>query len=379
MSNQKKPFDLDKRADNGLRRGFTTGSCATAGVKAGLLKLLLDIEKEEVEVTLADQIHYLVIPIKFIEQNGDEVKVGITKYSGDDPDVTSGATITATVRKNDLSEIRFLADEGVGMITQQGFYTPVGEAAINPVPRQMMRQALEEVLSEYGEDPNQGFDFQIGCVDGKKIAKRTYNQRLGIEGGISILGTTGIVEPKSLSSYLASIELYIRIALAVNYDLVVFSPGNIGQKFAVSKLNLPLKRIIQMSNFIGFSLDFLNQSLGKSNSRLSQLMIAGHPGKLAKVLDGTWDTHSRKSNMAIATIAWMAEEFGFSKEKVEECSKAITVERIIQILKEEKEAPQFWKKVEQEIVQVIQTKTSNVDHVEVLLFGLDGNLLRGAL
>ncbi|MBV8416097.1 MAG: cobalt-precorrin-5B (C(1))-methyltransferase, partial [Verrucomicrobia bacterium] len=268
-------FDLQQRAENGLKRGYTTGTCATAAVKAALLKLVCNEAPPEVNVTLPDSLQYLTIPIDRIsEEAGGAVRVDVIKDAGDDPDQTHRARIFVRVSRNQEGRIVFKRDKGVGVVTQPGLQLEVGEPAINPVPRKMMINAVYEVLGEgdgmgtpeapeapgtprtAGNAGNAGlgFDLQIGCESGEEIAKRTFNPRLGVQGGISILGTTGIVEPKSTAAFQASIEVYVSVALGDNPQEIVVAPGNLGQRFARSYLQLPLKRVVQMANFIGFTL-----------------------------------------------------------------------------------------------------------------------------
>jgi len=178
------PFDLSVLAGNGLRRGRTTGTCATAAVKAALHLLLRGEQKSHVAVTLPGRVYYLVVPVQAVEMRPDgSVRAEVLKDGGDDPDNTHGATIFAEVARNEAEAVRFFAGQGVGTATLPGLRVAVGEPAINPVPRQMMRQAVLEVTRE------QGFDLTIGCENGEAIARKTFNPRLGIVGGISILGT----------------------------------------------------------------------------------------------------------------------------------------------------------------------------------------------
>ncbi|MBF0278310.1 MAG: cobalamin biosynthesis protein CbiD [SAR324 cluster bacterium] len=373
----RKPFDFSQLAENGLRRGVTTGTCATAAVKAALLKILCGEERQEVLVNLIDGYHFVRIPILRLEEFGqNRVKAVVVKDAGDDPDATHQAKIFAVVQANDQKAIRFIAGEGVGTITQPGFAFPIGDPAINPVPREMMVKAVEEIVGEAGYCGDYGFDLEIGCEDGLKISKKTYNARLGIEGGISILGTTGIVEPKSLSSYLASIELYIRIAAADCPPAIVFSPGNIGQRFASKTLNFPIRRIVQMSNFVGFSLDSLQRTLTEYDYFLPCLWLAGHPGKLAKLLDQVWDTHSRNSKAAVGAVCRAAEKFGMDQDLIKACQQSSTVEQITQLMASDRFAALFWADLENQIAQIAKTKIPSVQEVQVRLISMKGALLR---
>lgn len=385
-------FDLAEPAPNGLRRGRTTGSCATAAVKAALTMLLQSERLTKAEVSLPDGKHYLLVPIQDVRWlDGGRVRAEVLKDAGDDPDNTHGATIFAEVARNQDGEIRFLAASGVGTATQPGLRVAVGEPAINPVPRQMMRTAVAEVMKElYRQDDTQsGFDLAIGCEDGSRIAQKTFNPRLGIVGGISILGTSGIVEPMSLASWIASIEVYIRVALA-DHDradgiaaCVAYLPGKIGRTFARDTLGLPDARTVQIANFLGDALDFTQAALAEQGASLDQLWLAGHPGKLAKVLDGTWDTHSGKSTMAMGAVARvaaeMAAELGFSDALITEIENANTVEAAVDCLKNEGGAAILWRSIETRIAALAQLRMPSVRRVEVRLFDLDGNLLGGGL
>ncbi|NRR32520.1 cobalamin biosynthesis protein CbiD [Oxalobacteraceae bacterium] len=375
---EKSEFDLAVLALNGLRRGRTTGSCATAAVKAALTLLLQGRRRDRVEVTLPDGLHYLWVPIQAVEFSTDgTVRAEVLKDGGDDPDNTHGATIFAEVRRNTTGQIRFFAGRGVGTATQPGLRVAVGEPAINPVPRQMMRTAVAEVLDELGQE-DCGFDLSIGCENGEVIARKTFNPRLGIVGGISILGTSGIVEPMSLATWVASIEVYVRVALASEAPCVAYLPGKIGREFARDVLALPEARTVQIANFLGDALSFTQTVLEEQGRMLDVLWLAGHPGKLAKVLDGVWDTHSSKSNMAMGGVARVAADCGFSAAVVDEIRHSNTVEAAMERLKMEDGAQDLWREIERRIGALTHARLPSVRRLEVRLFDLHGNLLGGA-
>ena len=366
-------FDLSVLAPNGLRRGRTTGSCATAAVKAALCLLVRGERCTQVRVTLPDGAHYLPVPIQDLRWLDRHIaRAEVLKDGGDDPDNTHGATIFAEVRRNNAGQIRFFAGGGVGTATQPGLRVPVGEPAINPVPRQMMRQAVAEVL---GEDRDEGFDLIIGCENGEAIARKTFNPRLGIRGGISILGTSGIVEPMSLASWIASIEVYVRVALGDGARSVAYLPGKIGRGYAKTMLGLPEKRVVQIANFLGDALDFMQRALDEEQRQLDALWLLGHPGKLAKVLDGVWDTHSSKSGMAMGGVARVAAERGFDPRVVREIAQANTVEAAMERLKRETGAQALWMEIERRIATRVHERVPMVRQVEVRLFDLSGNAL----
>jgi cobalt-precorrin-5B (C1)-methyltransferase len=367
-----KEFDLDVLAPNGLRRGRTTGSCATAAVKASLYLLLHGERRTQVQITLPDDAHYLTIPIQDSHWlNEQTVRAEVLKDGGDDPDNTHGAIIFAEVRRNSKGQIIFFAGDGVGTATQPGLRVPVGEPAINPTPRKMMRQAVAEVHG----NKDQGFDLTIGCVNGKIIAKKTFNPRLGIVGGISILGTSGLVEPLSLASWIASIEVYVRVALGNNADSIALLPGKIGRTYTKEVLGLSAQRSLQIANFLGDALDFVQQALAEQQRHLDVLWLLGHPGKLAKVLDGVWDTHSSRSDMAMSVVARIARQQGFSSPLIQELEQANTVEAAIERLKHEPDSQSMWMDIEQRIAALVHKRVPAVQKVEVRLFNLQGDNL----
>lgn len=385
---QRAEYDLSVLAPNGLRRGRSTGSCATAAVRAALYRLLAGMTVQQTEVSLPDGLHYLSVPIQSVSMiDADTAQAEVLKDGGDDPDNTHGATIVAQVRRNAGGEIRFFAGEGVGTATMPGLRVAVGEPAINPVPRAMMRAAVAEVLAELQtEDGSCGFDLTIGCREGLSIAPKTFNPKLGIVGGISILGTSGIVEPMSMASWIASIEVYIRVALAACApgDAVAYLPGKIGRVFVAQTLGLPDKRSVQIANFLGDALDFTQKALAEEGRTLPLLWLAGHPGKLAKVLDGVWDTHSSKSNMAMQGVARVAEEMNaagqgvlFDAALLQQMKEANTVEAIIELVRQQDAAlsRRLWCEIEGRIAALAHARVPAAKRIAVRLFDLDGQQL----
>jgi cobalt-precorrin-5B (C1)-methyltransferase len=377
-----RPFDLAQPASNGLRRGFTTGTCAAAAAKAALHFSRYGEVLSSVTVTLPDGEHYIEVPIESATLEAPWSCASVRKDAGDDPDQTHRARINVRIRPNASGRLVFLRGPGVGLVTQPGLQVAVGEPAINPVPRAMIRQALQEVL-EAGEplpmDPaepirgSDGWDVEVGCENGAEIAQRTFNPRLGIEGGISILGTTGIVEPKSLASFKAAIEVYLRVALAENSSTIVLSPGNLGQRFARNALHLPLKQIVQMSNFAGFAIDFLQSELEEAQRELETLWLVGHPGKLCKLLLGAWDTHSQNSPSAVPAVLATAKRV--TPDLVTLFAGAPSVEAVIEKIGLHPEAPRLWKAIEEELSTLIQNRAPRVQRVETVLFSLNGTAL----
>lgn len=361
-------LDLSLPAPNGMRRGFTTGSAATAALKAAPLLLVRGETAGEVEITLPDGDQSLLLPVQNVRLTDVGAYAEVVKDGGDDPDATHAATLWVTVTP--LSDPRlpmtFHAGEGVGTVTAPGIRVPVGEPAINPVPRDMMRWATHEVAE------HEAFAVTVGCVNGEAIARKTFNPRLGIVGGISILGTTGIVEPMSLEAYMASVEVYVRVAVHARPDAVVLTPGKLGRDFAREALKVPPQAIVQMSNFVGAALNALREALEETAYPLPLLLVAGHPGKLAKVLNGDWNTHSGYSGMAMNAVARVAGELGVDATTVRALEEANTVDACVALLAEHERGAEVWEEVARRVARTLHDRVPGVRSVRVALFALDG-------
>lgn len=401
MSSELKAYDLTALADNGLRRGRTTGSCAAAAVKAALQEMYAqpqclpttspDSQEElSVAVTLPDLEHFLLVPVQRVYATSEGMGAEVVKFAGDDPDQTDGAIIFAEVRVNGSGSLRFLAGAGVGIVTAPGIRVPVGEPAINPGPRQMIRLAIEEVLDGR---PDPGFDVVIGCRRGEEISKRTFNPRLGIVGGISILGTTGIVEPMSLSAYKAAIEVYIRVALAEGAPQAsavaglpsdhlpapgprqcAYLPGNLGISMARSTLQCHQRQIVHIANFIGFAFETTEAVLAEENRHYERIWLLGHPGKIAKILDGHWDTHSQRSPMALPALARVGREIGLPEAAVAAIAAANTAEALVELLPDDEQTA-LWNAVSKRAAAAASTLMPRVGEVCVQLFDMSGHKL----
>jgi cobalt-precorrin-5B (C1)-methyltransferase len=276
-----------------LRSGYTTGSCAAAAAKAAAIVLSGRESPEKVEIPLPDG-ERVAFPIVFAERLGnDRARAAVRKFAGDDPDVTDGALIIAEIERGTGEGISFRAGDGVGVVTRPGLSVPPGEPAINPAPREMIRRALREVAAE-------GFAVTVSVPGGRELAGKTYNPRLGIEGGLSILGTSGRVVPYSCDALREALKCTLDVALASGIATPVFVPGNIGRKAAEANLSMPPERIIEVGNEWGYMLDLV------AGSGIERLLVLGHPGKLAKLVLGHWNTHSKKSPPAAPYVRELA-------------------------------------------------------------------------
>ncbi len=276
-----------------LRTGYTTGSCAAAAAKAAALLLTEGTSVREVDIELPGG-KRVVIPVASAGRRGAGAEAAVRKDGGDDPDVTHGVVILAYLEPQSPPDILFAAGEGVGRITKPGLSVPPGEPAINPVPRWMISQALREITS-------QGLVVTLSIPEGRKIAEKTFNPRLGIEGGLSILGTTGIVRPFSVSALRASLVCSLDVAEACGVKEPVFVPGHIGRRAAESHFPVRGEQVVEVGNEWGFIID------SAARRDFESILLVGHPGKLAKLAAGYWDTHSSRSESALTFVIRRAE------------------------------------------------------------------------
>lgn len=267
-----------------LRYGFTTGSCAAAASKAALIMLIT-----------GDDIHTASIPtpgglnfnaeITDIYKEDDHVSCAVVKDGGDDPDVTTGSKVCASVRFTDTPGISIDGGAGVGRVTKPGLDQPIGNAAINSVPRKMIKDNLQNVLTEY-DIKDKGVSVIISVPGGEELATKTFNPKLGIVGGISILGTTGIVEPMSDRAVVDTIRVETRVRKAQGADFLMVAPGNYGLSFLGEVYKIDEKDVVLCSNFVYDAVDIAVKE------GFTKLLFAGHIGKLVKVAGGIRNTHS---------------------------------------------------------------------------------------
>ena len=300
-----------------LRGGYTMGACAAAGVKAALIFMTTGANVDGVEIIALDGTP-LKIPIKNVEKISGGVRVEVIKFSGDDPDITNGASVFTTVRKIFGGEIIFKAGIGVGKITKAGLQLPVGEPAINPGPRRLIQNVAAEF--EIG-----GLEVEISIPDGVELAKKTLNPILGVEGGLSIIGSTGVLRPMSEEAFKNSLVPQIDVAKAAGFDELIFVPGKIGETIA-KKLGFPDGAIIQTSNFIGFMLE------AAAERDIKKIILCGHLGKLIKVAAGIFHTHNRVADARSETLAAYSAAEGLKSSEVQKILDANTTEDAAQII-----------------------------------------------
>jgi cobalt-precorrin-5B (C1)-methyltransferase len=277
---------------SGLQEGYTTGSCAAAAAKAAVLLLCRGVMSESVEIPLPDGSR-MTIPVLRVESTQDGATGAVRKDGGDDPDITHGVTVLAAVRMTADATVMFAAGDGIGIVTRPGLSVPPGEPAINPGPRRMIVAALREVT-------DRGASITVSIPGGQELASKTFNPRLGIQGGLSILGTTGRVRAFSHEAMRASLLCGLDVAVASGVTAPVFVPGNIGEKAARRYLRLTEVQVVDVANEWGALLDHAR------HHGLRRLLALGHPGKLAKLWMGQWDTHSSRSPAAVGPLAEFA-------------------------------------------------------------------------
>ena len=309
-----------------LRLGYTTGSCAAAAAKAAALMLLTGTKKEHIALLTPKgiQLHLTVLEITM---SADEVSCAIQKDSGDDPDATRGTLIFAAVRRSDVPGVQIDGGTGVGRVTKRGLDQPIGAAAINSVPRRMIAENVEEVIHLC--DYHGGLSVVISVPAGEALAKKTFNPRLGIVGGISILGTTGIVEPMSEQALVDTIRVELRQRRADGEEYVLLTPGNYGADYIRDDIGIDPRTAVLTSNFIGEALDICRE-LGFRGA-----LLVGHIGKLVKLAGGMWNTHSKFGDCRMEILASHAAALGLSAGKTDEMLSSVMCDDALRILKEE--------------------------------------------
>lgn len=296
------------------KNGYTTGSCSAGAAKAACEYLRAKRNAQEVDIPLP-QGGRLQLPLKWVEPTAYGARACIVKNGGDDPDVTHGLDIVAYVRLlSPRGAVHIEGGNGVGKVTKKGLAVPVGASAINPVPREMIVRAVREVFAE------EEIEVLIEIPRGEEVAKHTLNPRLGIIGGLSVLGTTGIVRPMSEEAFKVSILPELDQAKAYGHDQIILTPGNYGFRVATQQLGVPAEAIVQMSNFVGFLLE------EAAYRQFESVLLLGHIGKLIKVAGGIFHTHNRVADARMEILLAHAALSGLSYPELQALSAWSTVE-----------------------------------------------------
>lgn len=341
-----------------LQTGYTTGTCAQAAAKAAALYLFTNKKQDFIEVNTAAG-KLLKIKIKRIEKYDDYAECSVIKESGDDPDVTNGIEIKAAVYKG-YDKLIIDGGKGIGRVTKPGLKVPAGQAAINPVPRKMIAYEMEKICLDFGYDKS--FKVIISAVEGIETAKKTFNEKLGIIGGISILGTTGIVEPMSEKALIDTIYLEIDSQMEQGVKNILLTPGNYGRNAALEKFGIDIEKGIKISNYIGDTLDYL---LYKQPERI---LIIGHAGKLSKVAGGIMNTHSSYADCRHEIFASYAALCGAEKSVIEEIFNAVSTDEIDYIFMQYNLHEKVWNLIINKIMENINRRLQNKIKCEVMVF-----------
>lgn len=308
-----------------LRMGFTTGSCAALAAKAAALMLLTGREVRTIDIVTPKGLP-VAVPVLETEQENGYVSCAVKKDAGDDPDITDGALVFAKVIKIAAPGIKIEGGRGIGRVTRPGLDQPVGAAAINHVPRQMIAAEVQEICDSCNYQG--GIEVIISIPQGVGLAKRTFNPSLGIEGGISVLGTSGIVEPQSLQALIDCIGVELRTLAAEGHESVIFIQGNYGEAFLTHNLFISDIPKIKCSNFIGEALDFA------AVYGFKRILLVGHIGKFVKLAGGIMNTHSSIADCRMELFTAHAALAGAKDEIPVQLMQAVSTDACVEILDE---------------------------------------------
>ncbi|WP_354690350.1 cobalt-precorrin-5B (C(1))-methyltransferase CbiD [Phytobacter sp. RSE-02] len=348
-----------------LRKGYTTGSCATAAAKVAALMVLRQHIIHQVSIVTPSGVT-LRLNVESPHIEGHQGIAAIRKDGGDDVDATHGMLIFARVTLNDGGEIVLSGGEGVGTVTRKGIGLPVGSAAINRTPRQTIEAAVREVIG-----PSRGAEVEIFAPEGEERAQKTYNSRLGILGGISIIGTTGIVTPMSEESWKRSLSLELEIKREAGLERVVLVPGNHGERFVREQMGLSSDIVVTMSNFVGYMIEEAVR-LG-----YRQIVLIGHPGKLVKIAAGIFHTHSHIADARMETLVAHLALLSAPHELLQKVSECDTTEAAMEYI----DAAGFghlYNHLAQRICQRVMQNlrfTKNPPQCDAIMFSFDNHIL----
>ena len=342
------------RGNKKMRFGYTTGSCAAAACK-GATEILLSGQKRETVSLMTPKGILLTLQLKDIHTEPDKVTCAIQKDAGDDPDTTNGILVYATVQKTKTPGILLDGGIGVGRVTKAGLSQKIGEAAINPVPKAMILREATETAEKY--DYEGGLKIIISVPEGVEIGKKTFNPRLGIIGGISILGTSGIVEPMSEAALIQSIHVEMKQHFSQGEEYILATPRNYGADYLREHMDLPYERNIKCSNYVGETIDMA------IDMGVKGILFISHIGKFIKVAAGIMNTHSHCADARMEVLASNAIRAGAPLECAKEILNASTTDEALDILNRYQITQQTMK----EILDRIQFYLNHRSYEQILL------------
>lgn len=349
-----------------LRTGYTTGTSATAGAKAGILAIIRQEKISLVDVTLPKK-SKIQIMLEKCEFDKQKAHCSVIKDGGDDPDVTHGAEICTEISlTNNVGKIEIDGGDGVGRVTKPGLGLEIGSAAINPTPKRMITENILEVANDLLK--KKGIKILISVPKGKELAPKTDNPRLGILGGISILGTSGIVIPYSTASFAASIRQSIDVTIAMGNDSVVLTTGGRSEDFSRKIISLPDHCFVQMGDFAGYTV----QQCAKKG--IKKAYVAGFIGKLTKMGMGVKQTHVKGSKVDMEFLAEIAQRCNAAEDTVEEIRKANTARHVFEIVSSI-DLKSYFDLICYEVYNQLRKHSQNTFGIDVIMFDFDGNVI----
>jgi cobalt-precorrin-5B (C1)-methyltransferase len=361
----------EKKLRGQLKTGYTTGTSAAAATKSALIKLLTGKNVDDVQITLPKG-NMITLKVAWTKIHEKSITSAVIKDGGDDPDVTHGAEICSTVEwTSNNGEVQIIGGSGVGKVTKPGLGLLIGHAAINPVPMKMITEAIHEVLGLYPEVTNKhGVKVTISVPGGEAIAKKTDNPRLGILGGISILGTTGIVLPYSTASFAAAIRQSLDVGIALKADTFILTTGGRSEDFCKSLYGDTYADhcYVQMGDFAGYSVKQCH------DKRVKKVIIAGFIGKLTKIAMGVKQTHVRGSHVNMEFMAKLAEEAGASKDVLMLIREANTARHVSEII-DSHNTNGFYDLICSNAATQLNIYSKNHLSIEVIMFDFKGYVI----
>jgi cobalt-precorrin-5B (C1)-methyltransferase len=358
---------MDKRD---LRSGYTTGSCATAGAKAAALAIVEQRTLDAVVITLPRGEHVRFQLHSCVRHSDTAAECSVIKDAGDDPDVTHGAEIFTRVDLGPPPGLRYRAGRGIGTVTKPGLELAVGEPAINPMPRRMIRQALEQVLGQAWD--RTGATVTISIPNGEDLAKQTLNGRLGILGGLSILGTTGIVVPYSHAAFKVSILKAIRVARVNGCTHLVLTPGGKSESFAQHTLTLPEESFIEVGDFVAQAMAYCRRY------QPTQVTFGAMPAKFSKVAAGQLETHARDGEVDFRFLAEIGAMADLPPNLLDKIRSATTAREVFAWVKQAPGGTDFFRRLGLAAQQSLARAAQGTFAVEAVLFDFDGSILARA-
>jgi cobalt-precorrin-5B (C1)-methyltransferase len=346
-----------------LKYGITTGATAAAAAKAATIAALKDpVDRVVIPTPIGLRFE---VPVKSSKKlsagSGEAITV---KDAGQDIDATDKMEITATVKITEDGKITIKSGEGIGKVTKAGLQVPIGEGAINPVPRAMITEAVKEAL------PNgKGAEILISAPEGANIAKKTMNDKLGIKGGVSILGTTGVVKPLSLEACRRSLVPQIDVAIARGYKKIIFVPGNIGERIAKQDFGVPEDAIVQTGDFVGYMLD---KAVEKG---VKEIIVLGHSGKLVKVAARLFNTHHKVGDARNEVVASYAGAAGANQKTIKELLEANTTDEATEILRQVNLIQPTYDLIAERVHKQVSDRVENKIKISVVIVAMDGKVL----